>query len=80
VTAPGETTRALAKEIEDDYSQYRAVAPIRSEDGALYYNVGDRVPASNVKLHGYDERGLVAKTSTKAAAVAAEAAPGEIKK
>ena len=55
-----------------------ATAPIYGGT-ALYYNVGDQVPATNVKLHKYDELGLVAKEGTKAAAAVAPA-PVEIKK
>lgn len=80
MTAPGDQARAIAKAIEDDYSQYRAVADIHSQDGAaLYYKSGDPVPASNVKIHKYDELGLVAKEGTKAAAAVAPS-PDENKK
>jgi hypothetical protein len=55
--------------IEEDRSQYVAVAPIYY-DGALAYRVGDPVPATNVKAHDYEANGLVKKSSTKAAAIA----------
>lgn len=42
----------------EDYSQFVAVDQIYY-DGALAYNPGDPVPASNVKRHGYVEAGLV---------------------
>lgn len=78
--AVGDATRQLRKAIDDDYSQYVAVAPITDETGnARFYNVGDKVPATNVRLHRYDELGLVAKTSTKAAAAAVEASPADKK-
>lgn len=40
-----------------DY-EYVATAPI-DHDGVRAYNVGDPVPADNVKTHGYDKDGLV---------------------
>ena len=45
-----------------EYNAFVAVEPIL-HDGARAYNIGDAVPASNVKAHGYLEAGLVRKTS-----------------
>lgn len=42
-------------------------------DGVLAHNIGDRVPADNVKRNGWDE--LVAKPGTKAAEKAVEQDP-----
>lgn len=41
---------------------------------ATAYQPGDPVPEENVKAHGYDKQGLVAKAGTKAADEATEAA------
>jgi len=54
-----------------EWSQYVAIAPINFGN-ARAYNVGDPVPASNAVRYGYLEQGLVAKTSSKAAAAAAD--------
>ena len=56
-----------------EYGQYVATEQIFYA-GALAFNVGDPVPASNVTLHGYADLGVVAKTTTKAAAAAVAAA------
>lgn len=64
---------ALRKAQADEWGQFVAVAPI-DYDGVRAYNTGDPVPATNVRLHGYEAAGLVAKTSTKAAAAAVEQA------
>jgi hypothetical protein len=59
--APAPQTAEDAEQaLLDDYSQYVAVHPI-NHGNARAYNVGDPVPATNVKLHGYDARGLVRK-------------------
>lgn len=41
-----------------EYGQFRAVKQIRF-GGALAYNVGNAVPASNVEKYGYEADGLV---------------------
>lgn len=51
----------------DEYVATQAI----HHGGARAYNPGDPVPAANVKLHGYDKDGLVAKVGTKAATEAA---------
>lgn len=48
-----------------EYGQYVAKEQI-FHGNALAYNPGDPVPASNVKLHKYDEQGVVVKTGSKA--------------
>lgn len=48
-----------------EYGQYVAADQI-FHGNALAYNQGDPVPASNVKLHGYDEDGRVVKAGSKA--------------
>lgn len=53
--------------IRKEYGEFVAVAAI-THDGALAYNVGDAVPASNVKAWNYDGLGLVKRRATKAAA------------
>jgi hypothetical protein len=68
MTAPRTWTDHV-RAIEDEYSQYVAVRPIY-HDGGLAYQVGDPVPAANVKAHHYDDSGLVKKAGTKAAAAA----------
>lgn len=65
------TTEQYQQALADDYGQYVAKQPIY-HDGALAYDTGHPVPASNVKLHGYDKNGLVAKRGTKAADAATE--------
>lgn len=52
-----EQIAAQAKE----YGQYVATQQIFAPNHALAYNEGDAVPASNVKLHKYDELGWVKK-------------------
>lgn len=52
--------------VAQEYGQFVAIAPI-DFDNARAYNVGDPVPAGNVARYKYDQRGLVAKTGTKAA-------------
>lgn len=64
---------ALRKAQSEEWGQFVAVAPI-DYDGVRAYNVGDPVPATNVQQYGYLADGLVAKTSTKAAAAAVEQA------
>ena len=61
--------RALREAQAVEYGSYVATEAIYYA-GALAYNIGDAVPASNVKAHGYDSLGVVAKTTTKAAAAA----------
>lgn len=46
-----------------DYSQYVATETIY-HDGAVAYREDDPVPASNVKLHGYDEAGVVKRVES----------------
>ena len=53
-----------------EYGTYVATEQIYV-GAALAYNVGDAVPVSNVDAHGYDALGVVAKSTTKAAAKAA---------
>lgn len=57
-----EQRRAIGRE----YGEYVAVAAI-THDGALAYNIGDAVPASNVEAWDYLNLGLVARRTTKAA-------------
>lgn len=47
-----------------EYSQWVAVKRIY-HNGALAYTPGHPVPASNVKRHGYDKRGLVEQRNKK---------------
>jgi len=54
-----------------------ALAPI-DHGGARAYNPGDFVPADNVKEHGYDKAGLVAKRGSKAAQQANKAANQQV--
>lgn len=61
-----QTVEEFRKAQLDEYGTYVAIEPI-DHDGARAYNVGDPVPASNVEAHKYDEQGLVAKRTTKAA-------------
>lgn len=49
---------------QEEYNTWFAVAPIYVGN-ALAYNIGDGVPISNVKLHGYDKVGLVARHGSK---------------
>jgi hypothetical protein len=53
-------------EQEQEYGTYIAIAPIQF-NGALAFNPGDPVPASNVKRYNYEADGYVAKVTTKAA-------------
>lgn len=72
MTEPDYTAgREHARALEKEYGQYVATTSIY-HDGALAYRPGDPVPATNVKAHGYDGDGLVVKSTTKAAAKAAE--------
>lgn len=48
------------KAVAEDYSQYRATAPIYF-DGALAFAPGHAVPATHVKQYGYDKQKLVEK-------------------
>lgn len=54
-----------AKQEYDEYNEWVAILPIYAGT-ALAYNVGHPVPKSNVKLHGYDADGLVARRTSKA--------------
>ena len=65
--ATPEEVAARRKEQESEYGTYVALTPI-TFNGALAYNPGDPVPASNVARFKYDDQGLVAKVTTKAAA------------
>ncbi len=47
---------------EDEWGTYVATAAI-DHSGVRAYNVGDPVPVSNVKAHGYADQGLVEKRS-----------------
>jgi hypothetical protein len=62
-------TEDYRKTLRDEYGEFVALQQIYF-DGALAYNVGDPVPKSNVEAHGYLDDGLVARTTTKAAAKA----------
>lgn len=67
--APVATPEQVAEHREAlaaEYGQYVAIAPITFNGAAAFYP-GDTVPVSNVQRHKYDEQGLVAKVSTKAA-------------
>lgn len=70
--APDEV-QALLAEQQKEYGSYVAVQPI-DIGGARAFNVGDAVPASHVS-RGVVSAEAVAKTSTKAAQAAVEAAP-----
>lgn len=61
-----DTVEDFRKALQEEYGTYVAIEPI-DHDGARAYNVGDPVPVSNVQQHKYDEAGLVAKRTTKAA-------------
>lgn len=52
------------EQIRKDYSQYVATETIYY-DGAVAYQAGDPVPASNVERHGYDEAGVVKRVDSK---------------
>jgi hypothetical protein len=69
-------TEELADQIlaqQKEYSQYVAKDKIFAPNGALAYNKGDAVPASNVSKLKYDELGWVVKTGSKEhAAIIAE--------
>lgn len=57
-------TAELADQIlaqQKEYGQYVAKHQIFAPNGALAYNEGDAVPASNVKNLKYDELGWVKK-------------------
>lgn len=63
----GEQAPAVPPDVQEfrdaqvkEYGQYVAAAPIYVGN-ALAYAEGHPVPASNVKLHGYDKNGLVKK-------------------
>jgi hypothetical protein len=43
----------------EEYSTYVAAEDIDAAPGVRAYNIGDPVPVSNVKLHGYDKTGQV---------------------
>jgi hypothetical protein len=53
--------RAYLKEVEEEYGKYVATSDILTPGGVLAYRKGAAVPASNVKLHGYDVDNLVEK-------------------
>lgn len=76
VTGTPRTALEQRKAIENEYGQYVAVQGI-THDGALAYNVGDAVPASNVERWDYLALGLVKRVGTKAAAAAQDVAHGE---
>lgn len=58
--------------------EYGTYVAVQSIDVGIVraFNVGDPVPVSHVKAYGYDAQGLVAKTTTKAAAEAKDTAAG----
>ena len=64
-----ETAEEYLARQDAEWSQFVAVQDIY-HNGVLAARVGDPIPASNVSAHGYDEAGLVAKTTTKAAKAA----------
>ncbi|MDR7278934.1 hypothetical protein [Catenuloplanes atrovinosus] len=68
--APDAAAREHLAEQAKEYGTYVATTDIYV-GMALAYREGDPVPVSNVEAHGYEKNGLVAKTGTKAAAVAA---------
>jgi hypothetical protein len=61
-----------AKDVEEEWGTWVAVQPIFVGSGRAH-NIGDAVPAANVRELGYDRLGWVARRSTKAA----KAATGE---
>jgi hypothetical protein len=67
--APDAAARDLMAAQAEEYGTYVATQDIHV-GLALAYRAGDPVPVSNVKIHGYDKIGWVAKTGTKAAAAA----------
>lgn len=73
VTPGPRTAEEQRAAIEKEYG-FVATAAI-THDGALAYNVGDLVPAANVKRWNYDGLGLVARRTTKAAAAVLEPDP-----
>jgi hypothetical protein len=60
VPAVPTTVADLRQAQQDEYSQYVATSDIYWGN-ALAYRPGDPVPASNVKVHGYDKDKLVQK-------------------
>lgn len=65
MTEPTEHER-YQQEQDKEWGAFVATSPI-FYNGARAFNPGQPVPASHVKLYGYDKDGLVAKTGTKAA-------------
>jgi hypothetical protein len=61
-----QSVEEFRKALQDEYGTFVAISPI-DHDGARAYNPGDPVPVSNVTEYKYDEQGLVAKRTTKAA-------------
>lgn len=57
------------KRRREEYGQFVAVKRIY-HGGALAFTPGRPVPASNVRKHGYDKRGLVRRRSAATAAAA----------
>jgi len=51
--------------VEEEYGDWVAAEPILY-NGALAYNTGDPIPASNVTAHGYDQTRQAVRRSTRA--------------
>jgi hypothetical protein len=64
--ADTQSVEDFRKALQDEYGTFVAIEAI-DHDGARAYNPGDPVPVSNVQLHKYDDQGLVARRTTKAA-------------
>lgn len=71
--ASPEEVKSFRQQQAEEWGQYIAVQQI-VHGGALAYNPGDPVPASNVTRHRYEAQGLVAKVGSAEARKVIEAA------
>jgi hypothetical protein len=61
--ATPEEVKSFRQQQVEEWGTWVAVQQI-TFNGALAYNPGDPVPASNVSKHGYDSKGLVARVGS----------------
>jgi len=71
--ATPEEVKSFRQQQVEEWGTWVAVQQI-TFNGALAYNPGDPVPASNVSKHGYDSKGLVARVGSASAREVIQAA------
>lgn len=71
--ATPEEVKSFRQQQVEEWGTWVAVQQI-TFNGALAYNPGDPVPASNVSRHGYDSKGLVARVGSAPAREVVQAA------